>query len=273
MVSAAPSVPVTMGSPYFRSLALDGFDVVEAWFAPGDHLVRHTHDRACIAVMLGGSFDLRIDSRCLHCPPTAVFTEPAGEQHSNHVGSGGAQVVVVQPDPAEPELLRPFARFLDRTSHRHHAGIAERAARLAGELEWGDDLAPLAAEGIVLEMLVSLARATEPDVRHVPAWLLRAQEILHARFTEPLRIGEIAREVAVHPAHLTRAFRRCFRVSVGSYVRRLRLEWVARQLAESERPLARLALAAGFADQSHFTRAFKRYSGLTPSAYRRTMRR
>jgi AraC family transcriptional regulator len=273
MVPAAPSVPVTMGSPSFRSLALDGFDVVEAWFAPGDELARHTHDRACVAVMLGGSFDLRIDGRCLHCPPTAVFTEPAGEQHSNQVGSGGARVVVVQPDPAESELLRPFVRLLDRTSHRHHAGIAERAARLAGELERDDDLAPLAAEGIVLEMLVVLARAGEADLRQVPAWLLRAQEILHARFAEPLRTGEIAREVAVHPAHLSRAFRSCFRVSMGAYVRRLRLEWVARQLAESEGPLARLALAAGFADQSHFTRAFKRYSGLTPSAYRRTMRR
>jgi AraC family transcriptional regulator len=223
--------------------------------------------------MLGGSFDLHIDGRCLHCPPAAVFTEPAGEQHSNHVGSGGAKVVVVQPDPAESELLRPFSRLLDRTSHRHHAGMAERAARLAGEIEQGDDLAPLAAEGIVLEMLVVLARAGEADVRRMPAWLLRVQEILHARFAEPVRTGEIAREVAVHPAHLTRAFRRYFRASIGTYVRGLRLEWVAGQLAGSEEPLARLALAAGFADQSHFTRAFKRYSGLTPSAYRRSMRR
>lgn len=273
MVSAAPSVPVTMGSPVFRSLSLDGFDVVEAWFAPGDELARHTHDRACVAVMLGGSFDLRIDDQCLHCAPTAVFTEPAGETHSNHIGSSGARVLVVQPDPDERELLRPFADFLNRTSHRHHAGIAERAARLAGELECPDDLAPLAAEGIVLEMLVALARVGDGDVRPAPAWLLRAQELLHARFAEPLRAAEIAREVSVHPAHLARAFRRCFRVSMGGYVRRLRLEWAARELDGSEVPLAGLALAAGFADQSHFTRAFKRYSGLTPSAYRRTRRR
>ena len=274
MVPAAPSVPVTMGSPSFRSLALDGFDVVEAWFAPGEQLARHTHDRACVAVMLGGSFDLRIDSRCLHCPPTAVFTEPAGERHSNHVGSGGARVVVVQPDPAEPELLRPFARFLDRTSHRHHAGIAERAARLAGELERGDDLAPLAAEGIVLEMLVSLARATERG-------RAAGAGVVAPRAGDPAR--EVRRAVthrgdraggggAPGPPH-ARVPQVLSGIRWGAYVRRLRLEWVARQLAESERPLARLALAAGFADQSHFTRAFKRYSGLTPSAYRRTMRR
>ncbi len=116
MAVAAASVPVTMGSPAFRSLALDGFDVVEAWFAPGDELPRHTHDRACVAVMLAGSFDLRIESHCHHCPPTTVFTEPAGETHSNDIGCEGARVVVIQPDPGRPELLRPFARFLDRTS-------------------------------------------------------------------------------------------------------------------------------------------------------------
>ena len=58
-------------------------------------------------------------------------------------------------------------------------------------------------------------------------------------------------------------------MTLGSYVRNLRLEWVAARLLSSEEPLASLALAAGFADQSHLTRAFKRYSGLTPRAYRR----
>lgn len=273
MAITAASVPVTMGSSAFRSLALDGFDVVEACFAPGDELPRHTHDRACVGVMLAGSFDLRIESRCHHCPPTTVFTEPAGEKHSNHIRSGGARVVVVQPDPGRPELLRPFARFLDRTSHRHHAGIAEQAARLAAELDCRDDLAALAAEGIVLEMLVRLARVSTAEVRRTPLWLLRAQELLHDRFSDSLRTGEIAKEVAVHPAHLAREFRRCFGTSMGAYVRRLRLEWAAIELANSERSLAGLALAAGFADQSHFTRAFKRYSGLTPSTYRRTRRR
>jgi AraC family transcriptional regulator len=269
MARSILSVPVTMGSPAFRTLPLDGFDVIEAWFAPGDQLPQHTHDRTCVAVILEGSFDLRIERRHHHCPPTAVFTEPAGEKHANHIGPAGARVVVVQPYPARTGSPGPFARFLDRTSHQCHAGVAEQAARLAVELTGTDDLAPLAAEAIVLEMLVTLARAGDADVRQIPPWLLRAQELLHARFAEPLRMEEIAREVAVQPAHLARVFQRCFRVPIGAYVRRLRLEWVARQLEQSSEPLACLALAAGFADQSHFTRAFKRYSGLTPSAYRR----
>jgi AraC family transcriptional regulator len=273
MGSAPPSVPVTMGSPVFRALSLDGFEAIEAWFPPRVTLQRHTHDRGCVAVMLEGSFDLHIGGRVFECPPAAVATEPVEESHANRIGRAGARVVVVQPDPAREELLRPFACVLDRVTHRRHAGLAERAARLAQEIDRPDDLAPLAAEGIVLELLAGLAREETWRTRRPPRWLLLAQQVLHARFAGPVRLAEVALEVGVHPAHLARAFRAHFRVSVGSYVRRLRLDWAAEELARGDTPLAEVALAAGFADQSHFTRSFRRYAGITPSAYRSTRRR
>jgi AraC family transcriptional regulator len=262
------SVPVTMGSALFRSMALDGFDVVEAWFPPGGHLARHTHDRACVATMLEGSFDLAIAGRVLPCPPAAVATEPAGERHANRMGDTGAHVLVIQPDPRRADLLRPFAPLLERASQRHHAGIAAAAARLSRELDGPDDLASLAAEAGVLEILVVLGRIARGTERVPPPWLLRARDLVHARFREPLRMTDVAQEADVHPGHLARAFRQHFRMTLGSYVRTLRLEWVAARLLDSEESLASIALAGGFADQSHLTRAFKAYSGLTPHAYR-----
>jgi AraC family transcriptional regulator len=268
MIGTRP-VPVTMGSPAFRSLELDGFAIVEAWFPAGEHLSRHTHDRACVAVMLEGSFDLAIGGRSHHCPPTAVALEPAGEAHANSIGRSGAHVAVIQPDPARTDLLHPFGRLLDQPSHRHHAGIAACAARLTRELDRPDDLTRLAAESAVLEILVVLGRLALGAERSPPGWLLRARELVHARFREPLEIAEVARQVDVHPAHLARAFRRHFRMPLGSYVRKLRLDWVAAELLGSEESLVSVALAAGFADQSHLTRAFKRHTGMTPQVYRR----
>jgi AraC family transcriptional regulator len=272
MNAPARSVPVTMGSPSFRTLGLEGFAVTEASFPAGEVLARHTHDRACVTVMLDGSFDLHFTGKAYPCPPATVFTEPAGETHANFIGSGGAHVVVVQPDPSRTELLRPFKEMLERASHRHHTGMVGRALRLVRELDGVDDLSPLAAEGIVLEILVGLARLDTGGARRPAPWLLQAQELLHAHFAGPLRTADVARAVGVHPAHLARGFRTHFRLSMGSYVRRLRLDWAARELARSETPLAAVALAAGFADQSHFTRFFKRHTGLTPHAYRQTMR-
>jgi quercetin dioxygenase-like cupin family protein len=175
MNKPAPNVPITMGSPTYRTLELDCFQVTEAWFPAHAVLADHTHDRACVAVMLDGSFDLHFPGKAYPCPPTTVFTEPAGETHANFIGSGGAHVVVVQPDPTETELLRPFAGLIDRATHRHHAGLAEQASRLTQELNCGDDLTTLAAEGIVLEMLVTLARLDSGAARRPPAWLLRAR--------------------------------------------------------------------------------------------------
>jgi AraC family transcriptional regulator len=272
MMVTPRSVPVTMGSPTFRTLDLDDFTVVQAWFPPDTVLDRHRHERASVAVMLDGSFTLGLTGHSHHCPPTAVFTEPLGEPHANYMGPRGAHVVVIQPDPARLELLRPFSGFLDSPTHRHDGGIAMRAARLVRELEATDDLSPLAAEGIVLEVFVDLARLDPARSGRPPAWLLRAQELIHDRFTEPLHSSDIAGAVDMHPAHLGRVFRAYFNVSMGSYVRRLRLDWAARQLTHSAASLAAVAMAAGFADQSHFTRAFKRYTGLTPKAYRRTTR-
>lgn len=271
MSMPARSVPVTMGSPRFRSVELDGFGVTEAWFPAREVLPRHVHDRACVAVMLDGSFDLRFTGKSYDCSLATVFIEPAGESHANFIGPGGAHVVVVQPDPARTELLHPFSELLNRATHRRHPGMAERAQRLARELDPVDNLSALAAEGIVLEMMVGLARL-ESRAEGRPGWLVQAQELLHARFADPIRISEVAAAVGVHPAHLARGFRTHFRLSMGSYLRRLRLDWAARELARSDVSLAAVALAAGFADQSHFTRFFRRHTGLTPSAYRRMMR-
>src|SRR5256885_155059 len=71
-----------------------------------------------------------------------------------------------------------------------------------------------------------------------------------------------------HPASLARAFRAHYGLSVGEYGRRLRLAGAAAELAGSETPLAEIAANAGFADQSHFTRVFRRHVGTTPARYR-----
>ncbi len=60
--------------------------------------------------------------------------------------------------------------------------------------------------------------------------------------------------------------------SVGEYVRRRRLEYVRRKLVDLELPLAQIAIDAGFADQSHLTRIFKRFTGMTPGRYRTFLR-
>jgi AraC family transcriptional regulator len=95
---------------------------------------------------------------------------------------------------------------------------------------------------------------------------------VHDGFTERWSLAELAAAASVSADHLARAFRRHQGCTVGEYVRRLRVELACRLLAESEEPLAQVALAAGFSDQSHFTKVFRRRMGTTPAAFRKLQR-
>jgi AraC family transcriptional regulator len=85
-------------------------------------------------------------------------------------------------------------------------------------------------------------------------------------------LSELASEVGVNAAHLARVFRARYGTSVGEYGRRLRLDWAAGEIARDDRPIAEIATEAGFADQSHFTRLFRRHVGTTPARFREEAR-
>jgi AraC family transcriptional regulator len=93
--------------------------------------------------------------------------------------------------------------------------------------------------------------------------------MLQDQFAENLSLQEIACAVGVHPAHLARSFRQHFHCTVGDYLRNLRIEQSRHVLATSDTPLSEIALDMGYSDQSHFTTAFKRHTGISPGQYRK----
>jgi len=108
----------------------------------------------------------------------------------------------------------------------------------------------------------------EPAAKGLPRWLLKAQVQLQATIDSPVTLAELARDAGVHRARLSRAFRTHFGCSVGEYHRRVRVAWAADQIARNTMTLAEIAVRAGFTDQSHFSRVFRRWTGLTPRQYR-----
>lgn len=264
-------VPVTMGSPRFQSREVGELRVTDAWFPPGARLERHAHERRILAVMVEGSFDVVFDRHELDCRPSTVFTEPGGEVHANEVGNEGAHVMVIQPSN-EMELVEPCARMLDGLLRFQDGALPRLARRLGREVREPDEVSDLAVEALAQEMLALAARRSPEDrsAREPPGWFERVEEMVHARFLEGLRIDDLADEAGVHPAHVARVFRARYGVPVGTFVRQLRLEWATDQLVSTEKPLSSIAYQAGFADQSHFTRAFRRGTGVPPGRYRET---
>lgn len=105
-----------------------------------------------------------------------------------------------------------------------------------------------------------------------PDWLRRASENLDACLDQSLSLRSVAASVGVHPVYFATVFRRFHGCSVCEYMRRRRIEYAHRMLANMEILLAQIALSTGFADQSHFTRTYKRFTGRTPSQDRTFLR-
>ena len=103
-----------------------------------------------------------------------------------------------------------------------------------------------------------------PPARH----LLRAKDLVDARYREPLDVRALARAAHLSPAHFSREFRRAFGEPPHQYLLTRRLERAAALLRNTDRSVADICLRVGLRSIGSFTTSFGRAFGLSPTAYR-----
>jgi AraC family transcriptional regulator len=240
--------------------------LVDSRHPAGSHLPRHAHERAYFCLNHGGSYSEAFGRRQRVCRPGMVVFHPAGETHSETHHTAVASLNV-ELGASWLRRLADVNRTLSSPAEREDVDTVQTASLLLAELERHDPDSTLAIESLTWEILFALS-GEPPDTRMAPRWLRSARDLLDGHFHEPVSLRGLAREAGVHPVHFAAAFRRFHGCSVGEYLRRRRLQYARRRLADPEVPLARVAAEAGFADQSHLTRTFKRFTGMTPHRYR-----
>ena len=248
--------------------------LAETRYGAGFVVPPHDHRQPFFCLGLRGTFTERMAGRSWMARPTTVFYHPAGAEHAEEFGGAGGRLFNVQ--LGEVWLSR-LAAFDLTPPERQVRGTGGRSAWLATAIlrEFREDetAADLSVDGLALALLAHVIRVAEPRVRGSrPGWLGRVEELMHDRLTEPTDIAGLAAAVDIHPVHLARVFRRHHGCSPGVCVRRLRLRHACARLAESDDPIAAVALASGYADQSHLSRHVKRALGVTPAEYRRLVR-
>jgi AraC-like DNA-binding protein len=106
--------------------------------------------------------------------------------------------------------------------------------------------------------------APVPPARH----LLRARDLIDARYREPLDVAAIARAAHLSPAHFSREFRRTFGETPHRYLLTRRMERAASLLRQTDRSVADICLTVGLTSVGSFTTSFGRTFGMSPTAYR-----
>lgn len=129
--------------------------------------------------------------------------------------------------------------------------------------------------GAFLQLLSRHGERPQTALAPVPAGqrrLRRVRDYIHAHAERDISVAELACEAGVSRVYLSRAFEQHFGVPPHIYLNAVRLAH-ARRLLLTGAPLAAVAAAAGFADQSHFSRRFKGATGLSPGVWLRQMQR
>jgi AraC family transcriptional regulator len=123
---------------------------------------------------------------------------------------------------------------------------------------------------VALELLrrYSSVRIAEAGLRLSAAQLRRAIDFFQDHLATPVRLAQVAQAVGLSPFHFCRAFAASVGLSPQKYLRLLRIRQGEKLLANRRESIEATAARLGYQNPAAFTRAFKRETGLTPSAFR-----
>jgi AraC-like DNA-binding protein len=243
---------------------------------------RHTHDGYGFGVIERGALGFRYRGEEVVAPAGAINLVVPDEPHTGQAAA------------ADGWTYRMFylrAELLEAV-HREVAGAAAglphfrpgvlHDPRLAARLvALHRAIAAAAAPRLALEhdLLALLAafirrhatpRAPGGGPAPAPRHLARVRERLHAGFADEISLAELGALAGLTPWHVARGFTQAFGVPPHTYQIQVRVAEARRLLARGHTAAA-AAAAAGFSDQSHLTRHFKRLTGMTPGRYRKAV--
>ncbi|HVT39775.1 MAG TPA: helix-turn-helix transcriptional regulator [Gemmatimonadaceae bacterium] len=253
-----------------RSVKLGRFILTETTYPADLRTPWHAHLGAAICSVLTGSYVERFGRRQIECDPSTVLFLPIAAEHADHISPEGATCFIIELEQgwlAEVGLDRLSGPHTGVQGGNRAMWLIEHALR---EFRSPDATTPLALEGLVLTLAAEFARVDEPRVeRRCPPWLRRTRDSLDSNFLTKVTLSGLAADAGVHAVYLAAAFRATFGASVGEYVRARRIEAARLALRDSARSINEIGLSSGFSSQSHFTRVFRRATGMTPFIYRR----
>jgi AraC family transcriptional regulator len=251
-----------------QALTANGFRFTEKSYSNRTKLPSHAHELSHFCLVLAGGYREKIGAVAFEREPRALVYYPPDVTHAEEHHTEGRHFLV-EIDFKGLERVQEYGARLNEPVAFAGDATSWLAARMYREFRERDKFSALALECISNELLIAASRRnSQVTERQPPQWIARVKEFLHESFNVPPSLTKLAGSVEIHPTHLTRVFRQFERCTVGDYIRKIRIEQACQKILFSNESLVEIALETGFADQTHFTRSFKRITGMTPGKYR-----
>lgn len=261
----------------WRPSMLHGVELLHATYVTRS-FPRHVHDGFAVGVIEKGALGFRYRGCDVVAPAGAINLANPDEVHTGHAASETGWTYRMFYFDAE--LLRQIAAQMALRTARipffpmgviHDARLAARLHSVHRELEANaSDRLNIQTRFVdILACLIRRYADAPPQVARVGLnpGIARAYEWMRAHWNEDLSLNTLANLSDLSAFHFTRVFADTYGLPPHAYLMQLRIHR-AKALLAGGQTIAEVALAAGFSDQSHLTRLFKRYAGLTPGQYR-----
>ncbi|MHC1743086.1 MAG: AraC family ligand binding domain-containing protein [Syntrophobacteraceae bacterium] len=242
---------------------------------------RHSHEGYALGVIERGALGFFYRGQNVVAPAGAVNLANPDEPHTGHpaMDEGWTYRMFYFEAPILQQAASTMAErcaaalpfFQSGVLHDDH--LAGMIYRLHRNIETGS-LQRLELESRFLQVLTALisrhadAPPASRPVRREPRRIRLAREVIEARYQDDLSLDELSSVADLSPFHFLRVFRDAVGLPPHAYHTQVRVEHVKR-LLRTGWSIAAAAVEAGFVDQSHLTRCFKRITGVTPGQYRK----
>jgi AraC family transcriptional regulator len=234
----------------------------ETRYVPHCRLPKHHHNNFYLCCVLKGHYAEQYGKTIITCNAGDIIVHPVDLEHSNSFGENGGTCFNIEYTGSQ--VMEEMKHLPHKKLNAKFFAIRGLVDKIHTEYKQFDAFSPMIIEGLVLEIAGYSARF-KPGL---PAyWFQKVNAILNDHPLPCITLSFIAEELNISSSHLAREFKKSAGTSIGQYIIDYKVRQAREKLLQKNADILGVALELGFADQSHFTRTFRKLCGTTPKKY------
>lgn len=225
----------------------------------------HYHENPHICFLLQGGDIERRDNLLYERKTRDVYFYYAGEKHASISRKSLSKNTNIEFGAA---FLRKYeiSEAQIEKAVKNNLDAKFLILKIQQEMLLGDGCSQINIQMLLLNLIDC---SNQQSNESAPKWVRVLDELLNDKWNEPISLEELSIATEKHPITISKHFKKYFFCTLGEYLRKLKIDKSIPLIKNSGMSLTEIALHCGFADQSHFTRNFKRTTGFLPKEFRR----
>ncbi len=226
------------------------------------HRYENSHLTFCLK---GGSIEKRKNESIL-CSPGLLLLYPANELHRNTDYVSNSESFSIEFENEWCENFEISNQENNRQNIIRNPLVKLEIIKIMREVKEPDDQSDLCIEATILGILSSLKCDRAGNKK--PFWIKQLYELLHDECNTNWSLTSLSEKLKIHPVTISKYFPKYYQTNIGNYIRKIKTEKSLTDLCKKSIAIEEIAIKYGFVDNAHFTRVFKKNTGITPSQYR-----